>query len=144
MSVAADLRMMPKRTRLEHLMTHALIIEDNMAIAAALEDRLAELGFDSFEQSWTEEDAVAAADQHVPDLVIVGSSLIHGSPIEAARRIAEKHEVTTLLATADGASTLRKLPASATLHGPFMLRELEQAVDFAKCHGRSGPLAQMA
>ena len=61
-SAVADLRMIPKRTRLEHLMTHALIIEDNMAIAAALEDRLAELGFDSFEQSWTEEDAVAAAD----------------------------------------------------------------------------------
>ena len=112
-------------------MPHALIIEDNMAISAGVRDRLAELGFDSFEQSWTEEQAIAAADRRHPDLVVVGDTLIAGSPIEAARRIAQKIDVTMLAVTADARALARRLPPSNTLHGTYPVKEIEAAVDDA-------------
>jgi DNA-binding response OmpR family regulator len=116
---------------MESSMPRALIIEDNMAISSAVRDRLAELGFDSFEQSWTEDQAVAAAERHHPDLVVVGDTLISGSPIEAARRISLNADVTVMAVTADGAALARRLPPSTTLHGPYSVTEIEAAVDDA-------------
>ena len=118
-------------------MLHALIIEDNMAISGAVRDRLTDLGFDSFEQSWTEEQAVAAADRHNPDLVVIGDTLIAGSPIEAARRISRSMDVTVLAATADATALVRALPPSTMLHGPYPVTQIEAAVTDAIHFGPS-------
>ena len=112
-------------------MPHALIIDDNMTISAAVQDRLTELGFDSFEQSWTEDQAVAAATHHHPDLVVIGDTLIAGSPVEAARRISQTQNTTLLAITADGTALAQRLPASTAVHGPYSLTEIEAAVDDA-------------
>ena len=112
-------------------MPHALIIHDNMVISSAVQERLAELGFDSFERSWTEEQAVAAADRRHPDLVVVGDTLSSGSPIEAARRISQKADVTLLAVTSDSAELARRLPPSTTLHGPYPVTAIEVAVEDA-------------
>ena len=98
-------------------MPHALIVDDNMAISAALQDRLAELGFDSFEQRWTEDQAVAAANDRHPDLVVIGDTLVAGSSIEAARRISQHTNITILAVTTDAAALARALPPSTMLHG---------------------------
>ena len=112
-------------------MTHALIIGDNMLIARAVQDRLTELGFDSFERSWTEDDAVAAAKRHEPELVVIGEHLITGSPIEAARRIARTSDAVMLLVARPGFPE-KHLPIEASLNGPFALEQIDSAVSAAK------------
>ena len=112
-------------------MTHALIIGDNMVIARAVQDRLTELGFDSFERSWTEDEAVAAAQRHPPDLVVVGDHVITGSPIEAARRIARTSDSVMLLIARPGLPEER-LPVEASVSGPFGLDQIDRAVAAAK------------
>ena len=52
-------------------MPHALIIEDNMIITRAIQSCLEPLGFVTFDHAWTEEQAVVAARQRAPDLVVI-------------------------------------------------------------------------
>ena len=108
-------------------MKHALIVERDGEVSRAIEDRLSALGFQSFERAWTEEEAVAAAARHVPDLLVVGSRLDAGSPVSAARRIDAAYDVPMLLA-APAAATPRALPADARLEGPFALGRISEAV----------------
>ena len=89
-------------------MPHALIIDDNLLVSNVLKERLAPLGFDSFESSWTEDEAVTAAERRIPDLVVVGDAVEAGCPVNAARRISERHDVPVLMVTANAAS-LRNL-----------------------------------
>lgn len=112
-------------------MKHALIIEDNMVVGKALEERLAALGFRSFDHAWTEDDAVASARARRPDLVLVGDDVERGSGIEAARRICSERHVPVLLVTGDSLRARRELPEGASLSGPFLLRDLDEAVGSA-------------
>lgn len=101
-------------------MQHALIISDDSALSTAMEDRLLALGFRSFERSWSEEDAVGAARQRRPDLIVVGDCLATGSAIQAAARINEEQPgIPALLATARIAAVLRELPDGVKLNGPY-------------------------
>ena len=116
----------------EDAVKHALIIEDDPRIGDALAVRLARLGYRSFEQAESEEDGVAAAARRRPDLVVVGTSLASGSPIEAARRIAETADIPMLLVADARCDSLPPLPLGATLDGPYGMAELPQAVDLAR------------
>lgn len=109
-------------------MGHALIIDDNLIISHAIRSCLKPLGFSSFEQSWTEEQAVAAADEHAPDLVIVGDNVEMGSAINAARRITDKRAVPVLLVTADAARAHQNCGHACRFEGPFLLNQIEKAV----------------
>lgn len=42
-------------------MAHALIVNDNMIISRAIKDRLSNLGFDSFDHTFTEGQALSVA-----------------------------------------------------------------------------------
>ena len=66
-------------------MNHALIVDDNMAIGRAIKNRLAALGFDSFDHVWSEDQAIAAAASHAPDLVVLGDHVASGSPTNNPR-----------------------------------------------------------
>ena len=121
-------------------MCHALIIDDNMIVSRALQDGLASLGYDSFDHSWTEEQAVAAAARRVPDLVVVGDSIEVGSPIEAARRISIEHDVPVLMVTANSHRARRRLPPDAAMEGPFLLGEIATAITSARPVARTSPL----
>ena len=113
-------------------MPHALIIEDNLVVSKLLESRLAELGYASFDHAWTEEDAVAAAAQRRPDLVLVGDSLEKGSGIDAARQICARDDIPVLLVTGDSLKAKAPPAADARIEGPFMLGELDRAVERAQ------------
>lgn len=113
-------------------MSHALIIDDNMLVSRVVADRLAPLGFETFDNSWTEEQAVAAANLRVPDLVVVGDAVESGSAMNAARRISATYEVPVLMVTADSHRAKARLPDDAVLDGPFLLREISTAIGQAR------------
>lgn len=112
-------------------MAHALIIDDNMAVGRAIQNRLLAFGFDSFDHTWTRQQAHNAASLRRPDLVVVGDHLADGSPIEIAREVASANEVPILAVTCDRALLQRLLPADAELDGPYPLSELDTALEAA-------------
>jgi len=113
-------------------MCHALIIDDNMIVSRVLEERLVPLGFDSFDHTWTEEQAVAAAARRMPDLVVVGDSVEAGSALDAARRISVERDVPVLMVTAASSRASARLPDDARFEGPFPLNEIGAAVARAR------------
>ncbi|MBU3991185.1 MAG: response regulator [Alphaproteobacteria bacterium] len=116
-------------------MSHALIIDDNMIVSRAIQDRLASLGFRSFDHTWTEEQAVAAAANHSPDLVVVGDSVESGSALNAARRITTRGNIPILMITADSGRMHQSVPRDARVEGPFLLTDMENAVALARTAG---------
>ncbi len=113
-------------------MSHALIIEQNMAVGSELSKRLSDLGFDSFDHVWTEDDAVAIAKMRRPDLILVGDNLETGDAVGAARRICEKHEAPVLMVTADSVRAKRRLMDGAVIDGPFAFSKFPEAIEAAK------------
>ena len=113
-------------------MSHALIIEQNMVVGNALSNRLSDLGFDSFDHVWTEDDAVAIAEMRPPDLILVGDSLESGDAVGAARRICEKHDVPVLMVTADSVRAKKRLMDGAVIDGPFAFSKFPEAIEAAK------------
>ena len=109
-------------------MSHALIIDDNMIVSRAVEDRLGPLGFDSFDHSWTEQQAILAAETHSPDLVVIGDTIADGSPLSIARRISNEHGSPVVLITAANFALYRTMPEGVSLTGPFRLSEIDSAV----------------
>lgn len=113
-------------------MSHALIIEQNMVEGSALSRCLSDMGFDSFDRIWTEEDAVELAKMRPPDLILVGDSLETGDAVEAARRICEKQNVPVLMVTADSFRAKQQLVDGAVLDGPFAFSKFPEAIKAAK------------
>ncbi len=112
-------------------MAHGLIIDDNMVITQAIRAYMQPLGFDSFDQEWTEERAVDAARRRRPDLVIIGDRLEEGSTINAARRISQELGVPILMVTGEPAQALKRLGGEATFEGPFLLNDIDKAIGLA-------------
>lgn len=112
-------------------MAIALIINDNMVITQAIRAYLRPLGFDSFYQEWTEDRAVAAARRSRPDLVVIGDELEEGSSLNAARRISGELSVPVLMVTGEPWRARKRLADKASFEGPFLLNEIETAVELA-------------
>jgi two-component system, response regulator PdtaR len=113
-------------------MSHALIIDDNMIVSRAIENRLVELGFDSFDRTWTEGQAMAAAARRSPDLVVIGDTIESGCALNAARSIAMERDTPVLMVTADPGRARRRLPDDVSFGGPFLINEIENAVALAR------------
>lgn len=113
-------------------MSHALIIDDNMIVSQAIENRLVELGFDSFDRTWTEGQAIAAATRRSPDLVVIGDTIASGCALNAARSIRMQRDTPVLMITADAGRARRLLPDDVSFDGPFLLNEIETAVELAR------------
>lgn len=113
-------------------MTHALIIDDNMIVSRAIQSCLESLGFNSFDHTWTEEQAIAAAGRRVPDLVVIGDEVETGSAFRAAETIAGRLGVPVLMVTGDPARARKRLARTPAFKGPFLLNQIEQAVELAR------------
>ena len=116
-------------------MSHALIIDDNMAVSRAIRSQLSALGFDSFDHTWTEEQAREAVAQRRPDLIVVGDHVASGSPFAVAREVALACEAPILVVTTDRCSFQRSVPDDATVDGPYSLTQLDVALACAGARG---------
>lgn len=112
-------------------MSHALIIEDNMIVSRAIEQQLAEAGFDSCDHAWTEQRALDLARKRFPDLIVVSDDLDRGAGLGAARKISQDRDVAILLATTDSLHARRHLADDASLQGPYRLDQIGSAVNAA-------------
>lgn len=119
-------------------MTHALIIDDNMIVSRAIQSCLESLGFNSFDHTWTEEQAIAAADRRVPDLIVIGDEVETGSALSAAKRISCDLGAPVLMVTGDPARARKRLAGAATFQGPFLLNQIDEAVELARSVTASG------
>lgn len=116
-------------------MAHALIIGDNMIISRAIENCLISLGFNSFDRTLTEAQALAVAECRPPDLVVIDETVACGSASIVAEHMVEQFETPIILMTAGQCEVRRRLPQGAILNGPFLLSDMGNAVAAARCSG---------
>ena len=109
-------------------MSHALIIDDNRVASRAIQSRLAAFGFDSFDHTWTEQQALEAAAQRRPDLIVVGDHVASGSPLEVARELAVTNDAPILAVTTDRFMFQHRVPDGGAVDGPYALSELDEAL----------------
>lgn len=108
---------------------HALIIEDEVMIAAAIEYVLRDCGFDSFDIATSSDAAVAAAARRCPDLITADVKLEAGNGIEAIRIICRGPSIPVILITGRGAAEVRaEVSEYPVLNKPFSEQTLTYAV----------------
>lgn len=115
-------------------MSHALIIDENIVISRAIQHYLGPLGFDTFDLTWTEQQALEAARRHTPDIIVIGDDIETGSAISAARQISADASIPVLMVSGDAATVAKRLSQASSYEGPFYLNEIEQAVEAALTH----------
>ena len=108
-----------------------LVIEDEAFIAALLAETLDDLGHDVCAIAATEADAVAAAHEHLPDLIIADASLTEGSGTNAVATILTTRPVAHVFVTGNASAVRAQLPNAIILQKPFFLPELEAAITAA-------------
>lgn len=110
-----------------------LLIEDDVMIGAALAEMLADLGYETDTIQATEEGAVAAAERHRPDLMIVDLKLAMGTGIAAVERITRAAPIPHVFMSGLGARVAR--PGDVMLAKPFreadLIRAIARALDQA-------------
>lgn len=113
-----------------------LIVEDEAVTAMDLAAELRGLGYDVCGMEDTADGAVAAAEREKPALVLMDIRLgDNGDGVEAARRIASRHDAAVVFLTAhsDEETLARALGVSpyGYIVKPFRARELKLAVEVA-------------
>lgn len=109
-------------------MPHALIIDDNRAVSRGIEQRLQAFGFNSFDHTWSERQALEASARHRPDLIVIGDEIAGGSPVDVARQVALRSDAPVLAVTRDKLAFAQFAPADATLEGPYHLNQMAKAL----------------
>lgn len=112
-------------------MSHALIIEDEFLIACLIEDALAELGYTSFDLAATAAEAIAAAEQRCPDLIVADNRLASGTGVEAVREICAGKTIPVVFLTASQPDVHEALPDAIVVPKPVDMRLLRSSVSRA-------------
>lgn len=112
-------------------MGHALIIDENIAISRAIRGYLEPLGFNSFDHTWTEQQALQAARLRKPDIIVIGDDIETGSALNAARQISPDSSIPVLMVSGDPGMASKRLEQACSYEGPFHLNQIEEAVEAA-------------
>lgn len=125
---------------------HLLVVEDEPLINQAVTDRLRAEGY-AVTQAFTGPEAVAAADAHTPDAIVLDIMLPGFDGIEVCRRVQSRRPVPVIMLTArdDESDILVGLGAGADdyLTKPFRMRELVARVQaLLRRVERAGELAR--
>ena len=109
---------------------HALIIEDEIMIAAAIEFVLRDCGFDSFDIASSSDAAIAAARRRCPDLITADFKLAAGNGIEAIREICRGPSIPVIFITGHvaAAEVRQQVSDYPVLTKPFSEQTLTYAV----------------
>jgi AmiR/NasT family two-component response regulator len=112
-----------------------VIAEDQALIRMDLAEMLAEEGYHVVGQAADGEEAVALAEQHRPDLVVLDVKMPRLDGISAAQRIAEQRIAPVVILTAFGQRELveraRDAGAMAYVVKPFTKNDLVPAIEMA-------------
>jgi CheY-like chemotaxis protein len=114
---------------------HALVIEDDAVVAALIAEVLGEIGAGT-EPVWvaiaaTEEQAVAAAGEHCPDVITADLHLRAGSGRAAVRRIGQRCNGTAVVYVTGNPEELHDMPEAHIVAKPFTVDALRRAIDAA-------------
>lgn len=116
---------------------HALIIEDEFFITMVLEDALRKLGYYSFDVADCVAEAVLAAEQRCPELIIADQRLADGKGTDAVRAICSGKPIPVVFVTGSAGEVAEALPMAVIVQKPFH----EHVVHAAVRHARSNPLS---
>ncbi len=109
-------------------MSHALIIDDNLIFSRAVRSRLEAFGFNSFDHAWAEQQALEAAAERRPDLIVVGDTIVEGSPRGVADMLACNSGAPVLVVTTRSFMLQRQPCNGAQFGGPHLLVDLDDAL----------------
>ena len=107
---------------------HALIIEDEILIAMAIEDALRGCGFTSFDVAVSAEEAVAAAARNCPDLITADVELRPGCGITAVQSICSEQPIPVLFITGRPGEVRVRMPGHAFVEKPFDADHIMEAI----------------
>ncbi|WP_390548120.1 response regulator [Qipengyuania sp. MTN3-11] len=113
-------------------MSLALIIEDEPLLAFALEDDLRELGYTSFRTATSEKQAIEAARDKCPDLILADHRIIGGTGTHAVLAICADRAISVVFVSASGCEIRERIPEALVVNKPFTFSELQTAVQAAQ------------
>jgi CheY-like chemotaxis protein len=108
-----------------------LVVEDDFLIGMLLAETLAGLGHDVCAIEASEADAVTAAVQHRPDLMIVDERLGDGSGVSAVEEILRTGFVPHVFITGDSKRIQALRPRAVVIQKPFRESDLVRAIQCA-------------
>lgn len=108
-----------------------LVVEDDAIIAMMYAELLGEMGHAVCAIETTEAGAVAAANRHKPDLMIVDAGLRDGDGVAAVTEILRSGFVPHLFVTGDPTAVLKARLGAVILQKPFRDPELARAIQRA-------------
>ena len=114
---------------------HALIIEDEILIAMAIEDALRGCGFNSFDIAVSTEEAVAAAVRNCPDLITADVELRPGCGITAVQSICSQRQIPVLFITGTPSEVRIRMPGHQLVEKPFEENHIMEAIKLVLGHG---------
>ena len=108
-----------------------LVVEDEAIIGMLLSEVLAGMGHTVCAVVASEDQAVEAAAQHLPDLLIVDAGLAEGSGVAAVETILASRFVPHVFTTGNALKVRLQRPDAVILEKPFHEAELAEAITFA-------------
>jgi CheY-like chemotaxis protein len=105
-----------------------LLIEDDAMLGMLLTGMLEAFGHSVCAVAVTEQDAVAAADLHHPDLILADVSLAQGSGIKALVRILDVRPAPHIYMSGNAAKLGALGPAAVVLEKPFAEPDVRRAI----------------
>ena len=119
---------------------HALIIEDDYLIGQLVQEVLGELGFTSFSFARSEDGAVAASKDQVPNLITADVRLLPGDGVDAVMRICANRTIPVVFITGYADDLEGRVAGAVIVAKPIKEDELRAAVKAALA-GACPPLA---
>jgi CheY-like chemotaxis protein len=108
-----------------------LVIEDDALIVMLLAEVLSAMGHKVCATASTPAEAIAAARQEAPDLVLSDVKLRNGSGIDAVEEILRNQPVPHMFMTGDIAGLKLRLPNAVAVRKPFSEAALAKAIETA-------------
>jgi len=108
-----------------------LLIEDDALIAMMLAEVLGEMGHIVCATATTPTEAIAAARQEDPDLVLSDVKLRNGSGIDAVEEILRSRRIPHMFMTGDTTDLKLRLPDAVAVRKPFSSAALARALEKA-------------
>lgn len=110
---------------------HALIIEDELLLAFSVEEALKKLGYRTFEIAVSVDQAIKAARQRWPDLIVANHRITGGTGTDAVLAICADKAAPVVFVTSSGPEVRERLPEALIVQKPFELPHLRAAVGAA-------------